>query len=246
MIYKVAFHVVELSWQSFESAVFFGVNISRCRQLRGKSFNWLVKCWHRRGPALAGKGEKMLYKAIFIASALFTLYSNSLLLWTRRRFTSWIVPSQCSLRILSMAFFGFQSNVPSTGMASEATQCHQVWNYAVSIISPDKLPYEQNLTLMEAVCIRVLNPQSIPFIPDFNCSNYGIRWTVSICIWPESLCAVWELKGKILSGWADDRFGYMCSWRKGNGKKLGTCCGSVLEVLHDWQMQCSCWRKFKG
>lgn len=61
--------------------------------------------------------------------------------------------------------------------------------------------------------VKRSNTRSItPFIFNFNISafqrgsNYGI-YAVCTSIWPESLCEVWELKGKILSGEVDDSFG---------------------------------------
>lgn len=51
-------------------AIEVGVTISRCCKVREKSFNRLVKRWHRNVPKCAW-GEKMSHKAIFFVFVLF-------------------------------------------------------------------------------------------------------------------------------------------------------------------------------
>lgn len=73
--------------------------------------------------------------------------------------------------------FSFQSKIPSAGMANETAQCHQVENYSVSVISPDKPPHERNLTLMQEMWSRILKLQCkteqpiTPFIFNVNVSS---------------------------------------------------------------------------
>lgn len=52
------------------------------------------------------------------------------------------------------------------------------------------------------------------------------KLSAPVCIWPGSLCVVWKLEGKILSGLDDDSFGRISSWWKWNGKMFRRFCNS--------------------
>lgn len=129
------------TWQT-EREQCFGVNTSRCCKLRGKWFNWLLKHSRRKHT-----------EAHF---PLHSLLCDSHLLWTREKVYRMIRAKRALpprlLRCFHFSVFRGQESF----CGHETAQCRRVWGYAASIISPDKLPYEQNLITMQATWIHVL------------------------------------------------------------------------------------------
>ena len=187
------------------------MNISRCCKLRGKSFNWLVKRWHRNSPKFAAGGRKCCMKWFSVHWSSSPCTVTLFFLWTWRRSES--VPWECSLLILSISF---QSNI--------SFHWHRKWNNPVS--SSLKLRSERNLSWQSPTGTRAhvdvhLKTQQhiVPFILNFNCSNYGICAELSASVSdPGHYVQFVEPRGKIWSGWSDDRFGSMCSLVEVNWK----------------------------